>query len=513
VVRNPFGGRPLEEPETVTGSRSGAGLELKARILDLLASGQTVGQVVDFLVDSYGPSIILAPCAGEEIFPQSVRDRCGAVQVFGMDWHPNGKQVVMALSQQQSAGGDTLWLYDLQTRKASRIAEEVESADGPVFSPDGRSSAFFSMEAGERFPTVYAVVTQAVSRLRSSRPLSPMTISPLLWLDNETLVFSASDRGAASFESPGFANLFMVSLDGQQRQLTAFPAYEGVLAVDRSQRRILFEAECPLNTWHLLTYDVDANLVGSLTTALELSNRASQVVISPSHRLLAFNMGQSLWVAPFVASMPLSEESLVNCKATSATSTPTATVAAPPTPTAPVPVATPAPAQEPTLTATALPSPTSSVGEVYTQTKDTGIEPYPAKDFSLQLLDGRILSLSDLRGQVVMVDFSASWCPPCRQEAPTLARVNEAYRGQGVEFVGIFVWDNSRDVREHVQRYGIEYAVGMDEQGAIAQDYGVTGIPTKYFIDQEGMVVRKLVGPVGESQLREILHDMGVEAQ
>ncbi len=132
----------------------------------------------------------------------------------------------------------------------------------------------------------------------------------------------------------------------------------------------------------------------------------------------------------------------------------------------------------------------------------------PASPLTLGLLGGGSLSLGDLQGKVVMVDFWASWCPPCRQEAPVLARVYREYQGKGVEFVGIAIWDTPEEVQKYVSRYGITFPTGLDEKGTIAIDYGVTGIPEKYFLNAEGQVVRKFIGPVDEAQLRRVLEEL-----
>lgn len=132
----------------------------------------------------------------------------------------------------------------------------------------------------------------------------------------------------------------------------------------------------------------------------------------------------------------------------------------------------------------------------------------PAPAFTLPLLTGGTVSLEELRGKVVMVDFWASWCPPCRAEAPALVRVYEQYRGRGVEFVGVAIWDSEGEVAKFVQRYGISYPVVLDKKGTMAVDYGVTGVPEKYFIDQAGQLVRKFVGPVTEGKVSELLEQL-----
>jgi cytochrome c biogenesis protein CcmG/thiol:disulfide interchange protein DsbE len=159
----------------------------------------------------------------------------------------------------------------------------------------------------------------------------------------------------------------------------------------------------------------------------------------------------------------------------------------------------------------ARPGGTSGGFAVITQLGEVQVQPQPAQPFQLTLFGGETLTLEDLRGQVVMLDFWASWCAPCRQEAPTLARVYREYRDRGVEFVGVAIWDTEEDVQVYIRQYGVTYPNGLDPEGRMAMDYGVTGIPEKYFISRDGALVKKFIGPADEATLKQVLDELLAE--
>ena len=132
----------------------------------------------------------------------------------------------------------------------------------------------------------------------------------------------------------------------------------------------------------------------------------------------------------------------------------------------------------------------------------------PARAFSLELMDGSTLTLLDLRGKVVMINFWASWCPPCRQEAPDLVEVYREYADQPVEFVGVDIWDRPEDALKYIDQYGVNYPNGVDDKGIIAIDYGVRGIPETFFINSQGVLVKKFVGPINAATLRVVLDEL-----
>ena len=128
--------------------------------------------------------------------------------------------------------------------------------------------------------------------------------------------------------------------------------------------------------------------------------------------------------------------------------------------------------------------------------------------FDFRLVDGQEWRLSNHTGRVVVVDFWASWCGPCRDEAATLAEVYLEYQDRPVEFIGVNIWDHENSALEHLEQYSVPYPNGIDEKGVIAVEYGVRGIPEKFFIAPNGEVRRKYVGPMPPEVLREALDDL-----
>lgn len=125
----------------------------------------------------------------------------------------------------------------------------------------------------------------------------------------------------------------------------------------------------------------------------------------------------------------------------------------------------------------------------------------PAPDFKLPLFDGRTFQLADHRGQVVVVNFWASWCPPCRAEAPRLQAAYQAYRDRGVVFVGVDIQDTEDAARAFIDEFGLTYPNGPDHDLSITEAYGVTGIPTTFIIDREGRLRQRWQGEIQEAQL------------
>jgi cytochrome c biogenesis protein CcmG, thiol:disulfide interchange protein DsbE len=132
----------------------------------------------------------------------------------------------------------------------------------------------------------------------------------------------------------------------------------------------------------------------------------------------------------------------------------------------------------------------------------------PAPDFALRTLDGdRTVRLGDLRGQVVVVNFWASWCAECRVEHPALNAAWSRFRDAGVVFVGVDFQDERRGALAYLAETGTSWPVVADPGSRTALAYGVYGIPETFFIGPDGRVTAKQVGPVTYDQLvREITH-------
>ena len=126
-----------------------------------------------------------------------------------------------------------------------------------------------------------------------------------------------------------------------------------------------------------------------------------------------------------------------------------------------------------------------------------------APEFTLERLDeDGELSLSALRGKAVVLNFWASWCVPCKEEAPVLEQLWSENRERGLVVVGLDAKDFRRDARDFVRRFGLTFPIVYDGPGDTIPDWGVTGFPETFVIDRDGRVVEAFVGAVNSDEDR-----------
>jgi cytochrome c biogenesis protein CcmG/thiol:disulfide interchange protein DsbE len=125
----------------------------------------------------------------------------------------------------------------------------------------------------------------------------------------------------------------------------------------------------------------------------------------------------------------------------------------------------------------------------------------PAPDFTLTTFEGTTISLGDLRGKPVIINFWASWCPPCRIEAPLLENTWRVFKNRDLIFLGVNIQDRKQDALDYMREFNITYPNGPDPTGEIAIDYGVSGLPVTFFVSRNGEVVRRWVGAIEKNVL------------
>jgi len=149
------------------------------------------------------------------------------------------------------------------------------------------------------------------------------------------------------------------------------------------------------------------------------------------------------------------------------------------------------------------------IGWVFINDQSNSVEEGLAPDFKITSFEGETLTLSDLRGQVVVINFWASWCIPCRDETPYLERIWRIYQDKDVIFIGVDIQDTIKEALGFIDEYDVTYFTGPDFGSEIAKAFNLRGLPQTFFIAKNGeinsVIVGELIPPELEEKLDELL--------
>jgi thiol-disulfide isomerase/thioredoxin len=130
-----------------------------------------------------------------------------------------------------------------------------------------------------------------------------------------------------------------------------------------------------------------------------------------------------------------------------------------------------------------------------------------APEIELTTLDGEAVKLSDYRGKKVILNFWATWCPPCKAEMPHMQNFYEENQDKGVEILAVNLTNMDKgmeDIKTFVKDYGLTFPIPLDEEGVAGTTYQAFTIPTSYILDENGVITKKIVGPMDENMMKEL---------
>ncbi len=154
------------------------------------------------------------------------------------------------------------------------------------------------------------------------------------------------------------------------------------------------------------------------------------------------------------------------------------------------------------------------VGWIFLSTDKEGLStagqiPAPQKgflapDFTLETLEGESVTLSDLRGKVVLLNFWATWCPPCRAEMPAFQQAYADYKDEDFVILAVnaTTQDSPEEVAKFIDEYGLRFPIVLDKTGETNRLYQVQSLPTSFFVDKEGVIQEVVVGGLAEAMVR-----------
>ena len=124
-----------------------------------------------------------------------------------------------------------------------------------------------------------------------------------------------------------------------------------------------------------------------------------------------------------------------------------------------------------------------------------------APSFVAPKVGGQLVSLENYKNKPLVLNFWDSWCQPCRDETPGMERIWRKYEDQGVVILGINVQDGEKEAERYISEFGVTFSNALDLDGSITVDYGVTGLPVTFFIDNDSVVTGRWVGSISEDRL------------
>jgi peroxiredoxin len=160
--------------------------------------------------------------------------------------------------------------------------------------------------------------------------------------------------------------------------------------------------------------------------------------------------------------------------------------------------------------------PKHSIEESVESTETTGLEVgvlegNKAPDFKLQSLDGKTIRLSELVGNKVILNFWATWCPPCKAEMPHMQEFYKEQNKNGAEILAVNLTTaerNKDDIAPFVKKYGLTFPILLDSQGEMGKTYQAFSIPTTYIIDSTGVIQKRIVGPIDKEMMKELVNSV-----
>ncbi|MEJ2544230.1 MAG: redoxin domain-containing protein [Calditrichaceae bacterium] len=129
-----------------------------------------------------------------------------------------------------------------------------------------------------------------------------------------------------------------------------------------------------------------------------------------------------------------------------------------------------------------------------------------APEFKTEAINGASFSLSSIKGKKVLIHFWADWCSECRAEFPKLEEAYQKYKKDNFEIIAVNVGQSEQHVKSFVTEFNLTFPMLLDEQSEIAKQYGIRGLPTNFFIDENRIVIKMIIGWVDDKQINQIIN-------